>query len=357
MSAPPATQPIRVVVTDDSLVAREMISQILESDPSIEVVGIASDGMQAIELVERLHPDLVTMDIHMPGIDGLTATERIMAYTPTPILVVSSSVHGEGMGRAFDALSAGALEVIRKPEPKDWADLQRIGAEVIGKVKVLSRVKVVTHISGRRGRRADWHPHRVRSHTGSSLVAMASSTGGPSALEKVLAALPASFPAPIVVAQHIADGFIAGLATWLSGVCQLRVKVAEEGEELARGTVYLSPTLANLAVDSSRATFVPLTQGQLYVPSADILFHSVAATWGPDAVGVVLTGMGADGVRGLRSLRDAGATTIAQNEATSTVWGMPRAAVECGAAESVLPLGDIASSLQELVAVAPSVHA
>lgn len=345
----PTAAPIRVLVTDDSFVAREMLSQILESDPAIEVVGVASDGMEAVEKVERLHPDLVTMDIHMPGMDGLIATERIMAYTPTPILVVSSSVHGEGMGRAFDALSAGALEVIKKPEPRDWADLQRIGTEVISKVKVLSRVKVITHITGRRSERAERRPYGAGGQSGRSLVAIGSSTGGPSALEKVLAALPSSFPAPVVVAQHIAEGFIEGLVTWLSGVCPMRVKAAEDGEELKRGTVYFAPTDYNLAIAGSQVVFSPRLPGQVYVPSVDVLFESAAASLGARAVGVILTGMGADGARGLKRMRDDGAVTIAQDEASSTVWGMPKAAVELGAAESVLALDAIAVSLRELV--------
>jgi two-component system chemotaxis response regulator CheB len=145
---------IRVVVIDDSLVAREMLAQILASDTGIEVVGMATNGREGAEMVERLRPDLATMDIHMPEMDGLAATERIMAYTPTPILVVSSSVYGEGMGRAFDALTAGALEVVKKPEARDWADLERIGRAIIRSVKVLSRVHVVTHIAGRQGSHA-----------------------------------------------------------------------------------------------------------------------------------------------------------------------------------------------------------
>ncbi len=341
--------PIRVLIVDDSLVAREMLAQILGSDPGIEVAGMASDGVQAVELVERLHPDLVTMDIHMPRMDGLHATERIMAFTPTPILVVSSSVHGEGMGRAFDALSAGALEVIRKPEPKDWADLQRIGTEVILKAKVLARVKVITHIRGRRGERTIPGTRHRRERGQRSIVAIGSSTGGPSALEAVLCGLPRSFPVPIVIAQHIADGFVPGLVSWLSGVCELKVKAAEDAEELSRGTVYFAPTGTNVEVDDNRVRFVAPGARQLYVPSADTLFDSVAVSHGPNAVGVILTGMGADGAQGLKRMRDAGAATIAQDEATSTVWGMPKAAVELGAAESVVPLEQISASLAELV--------
>ncbi|MDZ4167356.1 MAG: response regulator, partial [Coriobacteriia bacterium] len=218
---------IRVLIADDSLVAREMLSQILASDPAIEVVGIARNGQEAVEAVARLKPDLVTMDIHMPVMDGLEATERIMAFTPTPILVVSSSVYGEGMGRAFDALAIGALEVIKKPEPKDWAALDAIGRDVIRRVKILSRVKVITHIRGRRSPAYGQQPGAERDVDRSagavSLVAIGSSTGGPSALLNVLGRLPADLTVPVVIAQHIADGFVPGLATWLDAGCKIKV--------------------------------------------------------------------------------------------------------------------------------------
>jgi two-component system chemotaxis response regulator CheB len=342
---------IRVVVIDDSLVAREMLAQILASDTGIEVVGMATNGREGAEMVERLRPDLATMDIHMPEMDGLAATERIMAYTPTPILVVSSSVYGEGMGRAFDALTAGALEVVKKPEARDWADLERIGRAIIRSVKVLSRVHVVTHIAGRQGSHAAAPAVPAPAGLGKiALVAIGSSTGGPSALEAVIGGLPRGFPVPVVVTQHIADGFIPGLVSWLAGSCALSVKAAEDGEPLRAGTVYLAPTGANVEIEGERVQFSAPKPGQLYVPSADTLFESVARTYGRRAVGVILTGMGADGASGLKRMRERGAATIAQDEPTSVVWGMPRAAVELEAAGTVLPLGDISRAIVRLVA-------
>lgn len=351
----PQAKPLRVLIVDDSLVAREMLAQILSSDGGIQVVDTARDGAEGVEKCARLRPDLVTMDIHMPRMDGLEATERIMAFTPTPILVVSSSVHGPGIGRAFDALSAGALEVIKKPEPRDWADLQRIGAEVIRKVKILSRVRVITHIRGR-------HLESVRSDPaatvqdfppvspgGLSLVALASSTGGPSALQTVLGGLPEDLPVPLVVAQHIADGFVPGLVAWLGSNCRIRVKAAESGERMAPGIAYFAATGSNMRVEGSTLRFVEPGADQLYIPSADTLFSSVAASHGERALGVILTGMGADGSVGLKQMLDAGAVTIAQDEETSTVFGMPRAAVEAGAARAVLPLAAIAHEVERLV--------
>ena len=351
-SSPPPAAPhrIRVVIADDSLVAREMLSQILSSDPAIEVVGVAINGQDAVEMVARLRPDLVTMDVHMPKMDGLQATEQIMAYTPTPILVVSSSVYGEGMGRAFDALAMGALEVIKKPEPKDWAALQAIGQDIIRRVKILSRVRVITHIKGRRApdQREPVRAERARVRK-AQVVAIGSSTGGPSALLAVLGRLRTEFPLPVVIAQHIAEGFVPGLATWLDAGCRIKVVPARDGETVSPGTAYLAATGGNMEIDGMTLRFTKPEPGQLYIPSADTLFDSVARSYGPHAVGVLLTGMGADGAMGLKRMRDIGAPTICQDEATSTVWGMPKAAVDLGAARSVLPVHEIAEEMERIV--------
>ncbi|MDO9557553.1 MAG: chemotaxis-specific protein-glutamate methyltransferase CheB [Coriobacteriia bacterium] len=341
---------IRVLIVDDSLVAREMLAQILSSDPDIEIVGMAHDGAEGVEMVERLRPDLVTMDIHMPKMDGLAATERIMAYTPTPILVVSSSVHGEGVGRAFDALSAGALEVVKKPEPRDWAELDSIGRAMIRRVRVLSRVKVITHIRGKRdqlvgGARSAAAGPPISSR---SLVAIGSSTGGPSALLSVLGRLRPGFPLPIVIAQHIADGFVPGLVSWLDGNCAIKIVQAVDGEELAAGRAYVAPTGMNTEVSGDRVHFTKPKKDQLYIPSANTLFESVARSCHERGVGVLLTGMGADGAVGLKALFDAGGFTIAQDEETSIVFGMPKAAIEAGAARKVLGVQDIGAELERL---------
>lgn len=339
---------IRVVVADDSLVAREMLAQILASDPGIEVVGQAANGAEAVELVAELRPDLVTMDIHMPVLDGLGATEKIMAYTPTPILVVSSSVYAEGMGRAFDALELGALDVMKKPEARDWATLESIGREIIRKVKVLANVHVVTHIRGRRGERSGC-ARTTATGARRSLVAIGASTGGPSALLEVLGRLPSDLPAPVVIAQHIADGFVPGLASWLDSGCAIRVTTATDGLVPEPGVAYFAPTGTNLRFEGSAMRLAPPPVGQIHVPSIDALFGSVAAMYPGEAVGVLLTGMGADGAEGLKLIRNSGSATIAQDEATSTVYGMPKIAAEIGAAEKVLPVQRIAGAVTEAV--------
>lgn len=340
---------VRVVIADDSLVAREMLSTILSSDPDIDVVGSAANGLEAVELVERLRPDLVTMDIHMPKMNGLEATERIMAFHPTPILVVSSSVHGEGMGLAFDALTLGALEVIKKPEPADWADLERIGREVLRKVKILARVKVITHIRGRRERSREVAHEAHVEGAKPGIIAIGSSTGGPSALLTVLGLLPASFPVPIIIAQHIADGFIPGLVSWLNAGCKIEVVAAEEGSTPKPGTAHIAPTGTNMVLEGKRLQFKQPGAGQLYIPSADSLFESVARAYDNRAVGVILTGMGADGAAGLKRMHDRGAATIAQDEETCTVFGMPKAAIDLGAADRVLPIQAIGAAIIELL--------
>jgi two-component system, chemotaxis family, protein-glutamate methylesterase/glutaminase len=340
---------IRVVIADDSLVARDMLAEILSSDPGIEVVGLAANGEEAVELVERLRPNLVTMDIHMPKMNGLEATERIMAFHPTPILVVSSSVYGEGMGQAFDALKLGALEVIKKPELRDWTDLDRIGKDVLRKVHVLANVRVITHIRGRRERRgAQTHETSVAAAS-RSIVAIGSSTGGPSALLSVFEHLPSDLGVPVLVAQHIADGFVPGLVSWLNTASAINVVEAAEGVVPQPGTAYVAPTGTNMVLEGKRIQLVAPGADQLYIPNVDTLFDSVARSYGKRAVGVLLTGMGADGAAGLKRMHDRGAATIAQDEATCTVFGMPKAAIDLGAADRVVPLGSIGGVITELI--------
>ena len=342
---------IRVLIADDSLVAREMLAQILTSDPEIEIAGTARDGEEATRMVADLKPDLVTMDIHMPKMDGLDAVSHIMAYSPVPILVVSSSVHGD-TGVAFDALKCGALEVMKKPEPRDWEDLERIGKDLIRRVKMLSRVKVITHLAGRkRSERASQRTDLLSSHEhgGFGLVAVGSSTGGPSALMTMLGALPKDLPVPVIIAQHIAEGFIPGLVDWLDGGCAVSVRAAAHREVPKPGFAYLAPTGRNMEYDGRVVRFAEPGKGQLYIPSADTLFESVAKSMRSAAIGVILTGMGADGARGLKKMRDAGAATIAQDEKTSTVFGMPKAAADLGAAAEVLPIEGIGPEVVRLL--------
>lgn len=342
------TAETRVLVVDDSPLARDIITAILQEDPDIDVIGQAENGQIAVELVERLRPDLVTMDIMMPVMDGLTAIQQIMAYHPTPILVVTSSSEAEV---AYKAISNGALEVMQKPDmsagPLEWAGFSR-------RVKLLAQVKVVTHVRGRGATTTQvlpiMGPANALKDSQDRLVAVGASTGGPGALAKLLAGLPPNLTVGVVVVQHIADGFVPGLVSWLRSVTMLSVKAAEEGERIESSTVYIAPTGAHTVVRSGeRLSMLDTPPVDSQRPAVDVLFESVEKHYGRRAIGVLLTGMGRDGARGLKGIRDAGGRTIAQDEGSCVVFGMPRAAIELGAAEQVLPLNEIPAAVVSLL--------
>ncbi len=339
---------IRVVVAEDSLTVRELLVEILESDPEIQVVGQAKNGVEAVELVARLKPDLVTMDVHMPLMDGFAATKEIMVQAPTPILIVSSSTSGREVELSLNAIRAGALMVVAKPDDPQSGRFDGRREELLTMAKAMARVKVV--------RRWAPEPRVVRPPRAPApgapvrLVTVAASTGGPAALQRVLAALPREFPAPIAVVQHIATGFVAGLAEWLGASCNLRVKVAEHGEPLARRTVYLAPEERHLGVTADgRAALVDAPPVSGFRPSGTYLFASAARAYGTGVVAVILTGMGSDGVEGLKEVRAAGGRVLAQDEASSVVYGMPGEAVAAGVVDAVVGLDELGPRLAELV--------
>lgn len=331
---------LRVLVADDSAFNREFVCAVLGLDASLVVVGEAANGLEATQKAIALRPDLIIMDIEMPVMDGLEATSRIMAEAPVPILVFTGHATADN---AFEALSRGALEVLSKDE----VSMDNARA-FIDKIKLLSHVKVITHILKKP------HPQPTKSFppppTGSphvsGLVAIASSTGGPKALAQLLGALPADFPLPILVAQHIQDEFIKGMVEWLGAVTPLRVSVATHGEKLLAGSVYVSPASRALEVDSpGYGALVQMLPKEIYRPSCNRLLSSAARVYGKTSIGVVLTGMGDDGVQGLCDIASAGGLTIAQDEASSAIYGMPRVAVERGCARKILPLDEVASEL------------
>jgi len=335
---------IRVLVAEDSPTARALLAEILGSDPEILVVGEARDGVEAVELTQRLRPDLVTMDIQMPRLDGLAATREIMITAPTPIVIVTAGVRPGEVEGSLDMLGQGALDVLKKPRGPGSPGFDHEAGRLVATVKAMARVKVVRRWRAAAARPASPPPADPRSRA--RVVAIAASTGGPGALRRVISGLPPDFAAPILVVQHIAPGFVAGLARWLDGVSPLRVKLAEEGERLAHRTVYLAPDGGHLGVSAGRrATLGRSGPVDGFCPSATPLFESVARSYGPSAVGVILTGMGRDGVRGLHALRRAGGRIIAQDESTSVVFGMPGAAIDAGLADAVLPVEAIAGRL------------
>ncbi len=336
---------IRVVVVDDSDFARELIGAILAMDKDILVVGEAKDGREAVEKVLLLKPDIVTMDIEMPVMNGLTAIEHIMAAHAVPILVVTT--RGDA-NTAYAAISKGALDLVMKPDV-NLADAQ----EFIHKIKLLAKIKVITHLGGNRAmhQTPPVPPPLCFGTTSDRVVAIASSTGGPEALSIILAALPKSFPCPVVVAQHNPDGFIPGLVEWLDTIAPMAVKMAEEGETLLAGTVYISPTEKHMEITATRRVALRERQPQdIYRPSCDILLASVARACNSHGIGVILTGMGSDGALGMQRISEMGGVTIAQDEASCIVFGMPKVAIDSGCINKIIPLHGMSAEIMNLVA-------
>ena len=339
---------IRVLVVEDSPLMCKVITNILNSDPQIIVAGIAHNGKEAIELVPRLKPNIITMDIHMPVMDGYEATKQIMAYCPTPILVVSTSVFKEGMNKVFKAISYGALDVIDKGAMEAYGD-EKSGRELINKIKFLSNIKVITHPLAKLEKESSAKVLNIsKRNAPDRIVAIAASTGGPEAIHSILKSLPEDFPCALVIVQHMTSGFVGGLAGWLNDESKINVKVAENGEGLLPGTAYIAPCDSQMRVDENkkiRITDEPPCDGQR--PSGSILLESVARVYREGAIGIVLTGMGRDGSIGLSAIKRLGGVTIAQDEKSCVVFGMPKAAIEMNAAKTVLPLEKIAEEIVE----------
>lgn len=347
---------IRALVVEDSLTVRERLREVLASDLEIEVAGVAEDGKRGIELCRELRPDVVTMDMMLPVMSGLAATEYIMAHCPTPILVVSSSLNRGELFRTYEALAAGAVDVLEKPGP-DVADgvWER---KFLDTIKLVSRIRVITHprarlaaLRGARSAGALLHGATTPPGVAPRVIAIGASTGGPGALVDVLSALPATFATPILVVLHIADPFASAFADWLDGQVSRRVAYARDGESLreATGRVVMAPPNRHLIVRDDRLRLTQEPERHSCRPSVDVLFESLANAYGPAAVGCLLTGMGRDGASGLLDMRRSGGLTIAQDEATSVVFGMPREAVLLGAAERVLGLHEIGPALAALI--------
>jgi two-component system chemotaxis response regulator CheB len=346
-----ARRPIRVLVAEDSLFARSVLVKILEADAGIKVVGVARNGKEAVDLVRELRPDVVTMDIRMPVMDGFEATQMIMAENPTPILVISASVGSEDLKISFNAIQAGALDIIEKPRGNLQSGYERLGAEIVRRVRMVAEIRVFRHISPRLQRPLAWTPPPgVGGRAPEYAVAVGASTGGPSALLSLLQAAPAGFPAPIFITQHISDGFGRGCAEWLARNSALTVKIAEDGERVRGGIVYFTPDRSVLELRGKWEVAVRPQRTRNERATIDTMIASVAGAWRERTIAVLLTGMGADGVEGLRRVKEFGGRTVAQDERTSVVWGMPRAAVEAGVADQVLALDEIPQALLRLVA-------
>lgn len=349
---------IRVILAEDSPTVRRYLANIIEDTLDMQVIGEAKNGKEAVQMVEDLRPDVVSMDINMPEVDGLEATRRIMENTPTPIVVVSGLLEVD-IHLALQAIEAGALAVVSKPPSQDnphFAEKQR---QLLNTLRAMADVKV---ISRRKMRQAKLRTSEIR-NTDSTLVdtkypipeiiVMGASTGGPSALLQIITEMPHDLSIPIVIVQHMPHEFIKGFAMWLDKTTALQVSIAQDKQVIEDGTILLAPGNANLRiVRRNQRLMTQLSKNSeqsRYMPSVDVLFESVATTVGKQAIGIILTGMGDDGAKGLLAMRQAGGTTFVQDEASAIIYGMPRAAIECGAAQKIVPLADLASKIKKML--------
>jgi two-component system, chemotaxis family, protein-glutamate methylesterase/glutaminase len=342
---------IEVLVVEDSTVARELLVHILNADPDIHVVATANDGEEALETVQHKRPDVITMDIDMPGVDGLEATRRIMETVPTPIVIVTGSRDPRDLATTFDAVEAGALAVLPRPAGIGHPDHESASAELIQTVKLMSEVKLVR----RWPRRFAPTPQPAkdglkRASAKIRVIAIGASTGGPPVLQTILAAFPRDLAVPVLIVQHMASGFIEGFTEWLAQSSDLPVRLATDDEPLLPGHVYVAPDDCQMKV--ARGGKIALTRDPPengLRPAVSYLFRSIAEVYGCDAAAGLLTGMGSDGAEELKRLKDMGAVTFAQDRDSSAVHGMPGEAIKLDAAMLVLPPEKIAGALKTLV--------
>ncbi len=400
---------IRVLLVEDAPVVLLVLKRMLANADGIEVIGTASNGKEALELIPQLNPDVICTDLHMPEMDGWALTSEVMQRFPRPILVLSASVQASDTENVFRVLDAGAVDVLAKPIGGITAEREILERELLEKIRILSGVVVFsrhgspvrarstlptstppTDRSGRPNDRPDrrqrtapktssstsntstWRQPIAPSRAGttpatipsqppkkplgipvvqrppSRILAIGASTGGPQALSTILAALPANFPIPILCTQHISQGFLGGLVRWLNADCAVTVQIAQVGERVQNGHVYFAPETEHLIID--RSGILRCLKGDLrdgHCPSVTTMFESVAQSFGNRATGILLTGMGRDGAAGLLEMANQGAMTIAQDEGSCVVFGMPKEAITLGAAQHILPLNQIVATVMQ----------
>ncbi|HEY9688682.1 MAG TPA: chemotaxis-specific protein-glutamate methyltransferase CheB [Coleofasciculaceae cyanobacterium] len=354
MVDPGSKPPIRVLLVEDSEIATRLLQRAIESTGMLKVVGTAKTGVEGLELLETTQPDVICTDLHMPRMNGLEFTRQVMVRSPRPILVISNSVREEDRRTVFELLEAGAVDVFPKPVMSSPEHYAQVATQLVAKIKVLAGVKV---FKLRRSRlealtAAGSSPITVPTPivpvrpTAQAIGAIGASTGGPQALRDILSQLPAHFPLPLVCVQHISLGFLRGLMDWLGMSCALPIQIAQAGQLPRPGVIYFPPESRQLEFDA-QGRFVTFRTDAVegHCPSVTVTFRSIAKVFGSRSISILLTGMGVDGALGLREVIQAGGWTIAQDEASSVVFGMPRAAIELGAAKQVLPLSAIAATL------------
>jgi two-component system, chemotaxis family, protein-glutamate methylesterase/glutaminase len=328
---------IRVLIAEDSDAMRSTLETLLGLDPRLDIIGSARDGVEAVEMAKSLRPDLITMDVMMPRLDGVEATARIMTECPARILMVSAYADDRQIDLSFRAIAAGALEVVAKPAAVSAIELRNWAQYVCDTIVLMAEVPIIT-----RSRRA----RTTLSDPRVDIVGLVASTGGPLALAKVFTALPADLPVPVLVAQHIAEGFTDGMVRWLAKTTRLVIQVATDGTPARPGYIYFPPDGHDLEITAQQTLRTP-PASERYAPSGDLLLAALAKHYRNRALGIVLTGMGEDGAVGLRALRDAGGITLAQSQESCVVFGMPQAAVARGATTDLRSLEGLVAGILE----------
>jgi two-component system chemotaxis response regulator CheB len=342
--------PVRVMIVEDSTVVRRLLAHIVSGDPRLVLAAAVASAEEALRELPRVKPDVISMDIRLPGMDGLEATRRIMAEQPTPIVVIADSVRDSTFGISMNALKAGALSVVEKPVGIETGGHEQIAETIRTQLYIMSQVPVIRQRGSlARPRTPHAEPVQRPPPQQPAVLAIAASTGGPPALAQVLGALPADYPLPVLLVQHMGAAFMEGFASWLDGLVPLKVALAQEGEVPQPGRVYVAPGDRHLLLSPQGVLRLsvekPLASQR---PSATLLFRSVAIAAGDRALGVLLTGMGEDGAIGLTEMRRAGGYTITEHESTAVVYGMPAAAVRLGGSSLSLPLPIIGPRLAQL---------
>jgi two-component system, chemotaxis family, protein-glutamate methylesterase/glutaminase len=341
---------IKVLIVEDSPLMAGLIQSMLLRDPEMEVVGIAVNGVQALEMVEAHKPDIITMDVEMPIMDGMEATKQIMARFPTPILVLSSTIFGGGQTKVFQIISYGALEALEKESfLVDGNVVENVADAFVENVRMLSKINVLCHPLASlelRQKSLSRNIGKAKKSGGGKILGIAASTGGPMAVAEILKPLPKEYPVPIAIVVHISDGFIGGFVEWLDGQVTMDVRIAGDGDKLMPGVAYVAPSHFHMCVTAGGN--ISLKDGDTVcgmMPSATVLFQSIAEVYGDRSCGVILTGMGRDGAEGLKEIHDSKGFAIAQDEESCVIFGMPKAAMELGAVDEVLGLADISKML------------
>lgn len=332
--------PIKVLLVEDSPIALELLQRLLRNNPEVEVVGTARNGQEALGQIAQLNPDVICTDLHMGPIDGLELTKLVMSDFPRPILVISNSVQEDDTKNIFGLLQAGAVDIFPKPTGADYAEYERIKDRLLAKIKMLARVTVKPKAAAT----ASSHSSSSNPNDGEILraIAIGASTGGPKAIHKIVTSLPADLPVPIVCAQHIGDGFLTGLISWLKDDSPLKIQVAQVGDTPAPRTVYFAPEKAHLEFDAhGKFIYSNFKSPTGACPSIDLLFRAVARVYGRASASIILTGAGQDGIVGTEAIAAAGGMTIAQDEQSCLVFGMSKLAIASGSVRHVLSLEEI----------------